>query len=257
MDSTFPDGIGTLLMDLKEGVLECLKSSVIAIYVYGSVVMGDFVPQTSDIDFLVIVHALSAEEARCLETLHEWLAAIHEHGKRLEGDYLPLSQLTPRGGSGTCVGYYKAFDYRVSADVIALDTLAAISDKNYLLYGPHPAEVIPRVKEEDLKEYMVSLLSEYKEEFKGECHEDPGELALNVLNMSRAWYGALHGKIVSKSEAAFIAVELLPERWHPLIQAALEVRCGIVSSENEHILRKEIGDYAEFLANMGMEVHQS
>jgi len=54
-----PGDILLFLEHLKSGILKCLNSKVMAIYVYGSLVMGDFVPQTSHIDFIVIVRTIS------------------------------------------------------------------------------------------------------------------------------------------------------------------------------------------------------
>lgn len=246
--NSIPDEISDLLKSLKNGILECLKSEVIAVYVYGSLTIDDFVPESSDIDFMVIVTTLP-KDTTCLEKLHEWLAKTHEYGKILEGDYIPLSHISCKGGSRTKThyGYSRTFKYDIPGDMISPDTLVAITRESITLYGPPPEDIIPKVQEKDLKQYMVDLLHEYKEEFK-EVDEPPLTLASEVLNMCRSWHAALTGQVISKSEAASIGVKSLPKEWHPLIQAAVQVRHGIKSLENAAILKEQVRNFAEFLA---------
>lgn len=242
-----PDEILHFLEKFRDGILECLGSTVIALYVYGSVVMGDFIPETSDIDFMVIVETLSQERGHCLEELHRTLVRTHKYGRILEGDYIPLSHITPQGGLKTHYGYEKGFCYTMPGDVISPDTLVTIRENSITLYGPPPDSIIPRVPDEVLKEYMVDLLKEYTEELK-ECDRDLLELASDVLNMLRSWHAALTGQIVSKSKAASVALTVLPPCWHPLVQSALTVRSGgLLEDENGTILKKDAQSLAEFL----------
>ncbi len=243
-----PGSVLSLLENFKKGVPKCLKADVIAMYVYGSLVMNDFVSESSDIDFLVIVKAMRSESALRLENLHATLES-HPYGKRLEGDYIPLSQLSLKGGSGTCCGYYDTFK-QVPGDMISPDTLMTILDSSITLYGPPPEEILPPVKEEDIKAYMAKTLPEYREEFINPKRYTPQELASEVLNMCRSYHAFLNGEIVSKSCAAAIALKELPERWHPLIEAALKVRSGSESPTHNNLLKEETGKFAEFLAEL-------
>lgn len=242
--------ISLLLQSLKEGILKCLKSGVVAIYVYGSLVMDDFVPHTSDIDFIVIVDTLTREEGRCLEKLHERLARTHVYGGILEGDYIPLSHLSPGGGIKTHYGYEKIFDYEVPGDMISPDTLVTIIEKSITVYGPPPADIIPPVTREDLNQYMVNLLQEYADEYEEgrERNLDPRGIASDVLNMYRSLHAHIAGTIISKSEAASTALEELPQEWSLLIQAAASVRSGQESSEDVKVLRRGVKNFARFVA---------
>ncbi len=249
MNAEDTNDISFLLQILKKGVLKCLKS-VVAIYVYGSYVMDDFVPHTSDIDFIVIVDTITREEGRCLEKLHERLARTHVYGRVLEGDYIPLSHLSPGGGIKTHYGYERTFDYEVPGDVISPDTLVAIIEKGITVYGPPPADIIPPVTKKDLNQYMVDLLQEYADEYEEGRNRnlDPREIASDVLNMYRSLHANKTGKIISKSEAASLALKELPQKWSLLIQAAVSVRSGQESSEDIEVLRGGVKDFAEFLA---------
>ena len=76
---------------------------------------------------------------------------------------------------------------------------------------------------------MADLLHEYAEELK----------ASNVLNICRSWHAALCGHIVSNSEAAAIALRLLPKDWNLLTHSAVEVRSGLESPENAAVLKEK------------------
>ncbi|MBU7018620.1 MAG: DUF4111 domain-containing protein [Theionarchaea archaeon] len=248
MNAKGADDISLFLDILKEGILKCLKS-VVAIYVYGSLVMDDFMPHTSDIDFIVIVDSMTRKEGRCLEKLHERLERTHVYGRILEGDYIPLSHLSPEGGIKTHYGYERVFDYKVPGDVISPDTLIAIMEKSITVYGPPPADIIPQVKREDLAQYMVNLLKEYADEYEEdrECYLDPRDLASDVLNMCRSLHANRRGEIISKSEAASLALKEFPQEWSFLIQAAVSVRSGQGSSEDAEVLRRGVRNFAGFL----------
>ena len=133
-----PGGILLLLEHMNNGILKCLNSKVMAIYVYGSLVMGDFVPQTSDIDFIVIVRTISQADAHYLKKLHDHLVQSHTYGRILEGDYIPLSHISLAGGSKTHVGYHETFSCDVPGDMISPDTLIAITEQSVTLHRPIP-----------------------------------------------------------------------------------------------------------------------
>ena len=249
MNAESTNDISLLLQIFKKGILKCLKS-VVAIYVYGSYVMDDFVPHTSDIDFIVIVDTMTRQEGYCLKKLHERLARTHVYGRILEGDYIPLSHLSSLGGIKTHYGYEKTFEYEVPGDVISPDTLVTIVEKSITVYGPSPADIIPPVTRKDLKKYMVNLLQEYQDEYEEgrERNLDLREIASDVLNMYRSLHAHKTGKIISKSEAGSLALKELPQKWSLLVQAAVSVRVGQESSEDIEVLRGGVKDFAKFLA---------
>lgn len=96
---------------------------------------------------------------------------------------------------------------------------------------------------------MADLLQEYAEELK-EADLPPLKCASNVLNICRSWHAALSGNILSKSEAAAVALRLLPKDWNFLIQSAVEVRSGLESPENAAILKEKTKYFAELLAEV-------
>ncbi len=75
---------------LLAGTQEALCSNLVGVYLRGSLVMGDFDPVTSDIDFFTVTErAVSDMEFAALTALHIRLAALpNRYGDELEGTYI-------------------------------------------------------------------------------------------------------------------------------------------------------------------------
>ena len=70
--------IRQVLAEFRDGVRSALGENLIAIYVNGSLTMGDFEPASSDLDFLVVIRqALTDDEIRQLDAaLREYLSGL-------------------------------------------------------------------------------------------------------------------------------------------------------------------------------------
>jgi hypothetical protein len=52
-----PAEVRGLIGELVDGVTEALEESVVGIYLHGSLVFGDFRPETSDLDLIVVLRS--------------------------------------------------------------------------------------------------------------------------------------------------------------------------------------------------------
>ena len=83
--------VNEVLKLLLANVKEILQDQFVGMYLYGSLASGDFNPETSDIDFLVVTtDTLSGEIIAELEAMHNrtWATSLKRAGK-LEGAYVP------------------------------------------------------------------------------------------------------------------------------------------------------------------------
>jgi hypothetical protein len=94
MLTTYAD-INEVLQALLEGAQPVLGDHFVGLYLDGSLASGDFNPQTSDIDFVVVTDTdLSHELIHDLEALHTRLGnSSLKWAAKLEGAYVPLSTL--------------------------------------------------------------------------------------------------------------------------------------------------------------------
>ena len=90
----YPD-VNAVLHVLLSGVQTILGNHFIGMYLYGSLASGDFDPQRSDIDFVVVTaDGLPDEMLPALEAMHARLAASGlKWAAKLEGAYVPLSAI--------------------------------------------------------------------------------------------------------------------------------------------------------------------
>src|SRR5438874_1351304 len=83
--------LGRLLAEVRA----VLGAEFVGMYLYGSLSSGDFDPQSSDIDFLVVTAGeLPGETVRVLAAMHAGIAATGGHwAHELEGSYIPRAAL--------------------------------------------------------------------------------------------------------------------------------------------------------------------
>jgi hypothetical protein len=188
---------------------------------------GDFDPQRSDIDFLVV----TASELP-VETLPQ-LAVMHTHLKasgmpwadKLEGSYIPQAALRRYDqthaqhpalrvdGSFAIDGH--GHDWVIQRQVLRLQGI--------VLAGPPLQELIDPIRPEDLRQAARTTLNEWW----APMLADPARLrsreyqAYAALTMCRILYTLQYGAIATKSGAARWAQAELGEPWVGLIEQAM------------------------------------
>lgn len=203
-----------------------LKERFLALYVFGSLGMGDFSRHQSDIDFLALIAtSLGPAEGKRLQKIHDKLRAA-KFGDRLEGEYVAMSASRAEGAEGTVA--------RCEEGVLLLNVPSELSAENILdvrqnaivLYGPNPKRLVPCVSEQSVKEVMEDYLRELNDELKRSELKDLKWLSSRVLNICRTLYTLKTGKVTSKSAGAKWAFRTLSQQWTPLIKRSLAVRSG-------------------------------
>lgn len=84
-----------MLHELLTGVQAILGGYFVGLYLYGSLASGDFDPQRSDIDFVVVTAEEAPDEMLpALEAMHARIAASgSKWAAKLEGAYIPQCAL--------------------------------------------------------------------------------------------------------------------------------------------------------------------
>src|SRR3712207_5798119 len=94
-DPTGYGDVNAVLRKVLSSARATLGQHFVGMYLYGSLAGGDFDPQTSDIDFVVVTaDELPAEMASVLEAMHARIAAGgSKWAPKLEGAYIPRRAL--------------------------------------------------------------------------------------------------------------------------------------------------------------------
>ena len=228
----YPD-INAVLDELLSSVRVVLGNSFIGLYLHGSLAYGDFNPQTSDIDFLVVTGTrLPIETFFALKDMHARLfASGMAWSQSLEGAYIPKEDLRRHNPALAPIPWL-GVDGHFALETLGSDWILQrwiLREKGLSVFGPPLKPIIDPISAQDLKEAVhASLRDWWSPPFPSPERFQSGEYqAYAVLTMCRSLYVLDHGAIASKPEASRWAMETLDERWQTLIAAATSWRPGI------------------------------
>ena len=223
----FPD-VNDVLNMLVWNVKKILGEQFVGMYLYGSLSSGDFDPETSDIDFLVVTaDKLSASKIAELEEMHKqaW-ATSSKRALELEGSYVPkelIRRHDPHGAPCPTVNEGKFYvDQRGSDWIIQRHV---VREYGVIVEGPDPKSLIAFVSPDEIRGSVLGVLHEWW----FPILEDPSWLrehgskyhAFAVITMCRVLHALEHGTVVSKPKAIQWARETLGISWLPLIDKAV------------------------------------
>ncbi len=220
--------VNDLLLHLLIEAQAILQDQFIGMYLYGSLSSGDFDPDSSDIDFVIVTRSLlSAETIARLEAMHQqaWAASDKRAGK-LEGAYLPqglIRRHDPHGPACPTINEGKFYLDSPGSDWIIQRHV--IREYGVVIDGPDPKTLIDFVSPEDIREAVRGVLREWW----FPMLDNPAWLRDNsrgyhsyaILSMCRVLHALEHGTIASKPVAAHWAQEKLGGKWIHLIDLAL------------------------------------
>lgn len=205
---------------LVAGIQEALGNNLVGVYLRGSIVMGNFDPKTSDLDFFTVTeHSISDLEFAELTALHMRLGQLaNRYGDQLEGPYIyqeamrhfQPGQRHPTIARGEALGWVEHRDNWVLER-------RTVREHGITLLGPDPRTLIDPISSEELRAAVRTRLSDWVDY--ANDPDDPGwlgprgEMAYAVETMCRALCSLATGELPSKQRAVEWALEVLPEPW--------------------------------------------
>jgi len=219
--------VNAVLSELLSGARDILGDHFVGMYLDGSLAMGSFEPDRSDLDFVVVTRAdVSASTFAALKTMHDRIASgASKWAKELEGSYISQHALRhdPRPaahpyidrGNGLAMVHQENGYWPIHRHVLR--------EYGVVLAGPLPRTLIDPVSPEELREAVRGILREWWKPMlvDGPLLRNSFYRCYAVLTMSRMLYTMRHGTIVTKPIATRWAQETVDIRWTPLIRAAL------------------------------------
>ncbi len=225
--------VNEILDLLLNRVKEILQGQFVGMYLYGSLSSGDFNPETSDVDFLVVTtDSLSANKIAELEAMHKRIwSSGHKRAARLEGAYISQDAIRrhePNNVPSPTVNEGKFYVDRPGSDWIIQRHV--VREYGIVLAGPDPKTLIDFVSSDDIRSAVLGILNEWwfpmldnpawLQKHKSNYH------GYTVITMCRALHALKHGIIVSKPVAINWAKAELGSQWHPLIEQAVASQYG-------------------------------
>jgi len=206
-----------------------LKENLIGVYLHGSLALGGFKPERSDIDLIVVTAQHIELEVK--RQLVELLLRISRFPRPVEISFLVKQDIFPyqnplpydlhysetwRDTMQQAVrdGGWRQWDDTVQYDPDLAAHLTVLQHYGICLYGEPIAEALPHVPERD---FRAAITSDLHEAVRERLHNP----MYFVLNACRVEAYIREGKILSKDAGGEWGVANLPDQFHVLIEQSL------------------------------------
>lgn len=228
MVSERPAEVDAVLRGFLDGARSILGERFIGMYLYGSLATGDFSPDRSDIDFVVVIDGELPEAQRsALVDMHDrFSVGASPWALEIDGSYIPrdaLRRYDPAQATHLHVerGVGKLRLERFGPDWVIQRHV--LREHGVALAGPPPETLIDPVSPDDIRNAVRALALDswapLGEEISPPSHW--GGHVFAILTMCRMLHTLETGDVASKQVAGHWAREVLGEPWAFLIDRAL------------------------------------
>lgn len=239
-----PTKVREIVFALRDGLNDTLREKLLGLYLYGSLAYGCFNPETSDIDFMVVLSVpLTSEEEQKIAELHERLGRDPEYGKRLEGTYMTEVQVKVESSSPEFLYYVDGKEFVKAKEGQGEPDFPMhrqhLYEEGIKVVGYEPRKFFLPVRWEILEPSLRQELPFIREQF----NDNPVYAVLNLCRVVRAYETR---KLSSKKQGGEWGLQNLPSRFHKMIQAALEVYIYRQTDEQNELLAKHLTDFYQY-----------
>ncbi len=224
------------LDEFAKEISEVLEDNFIGFYVFGSLTMGGWDPEKSDIDFVVVTHKpLNIDEIERLQELHRSLINS-KLGRKLEGEYIDLKLLKSKN-------FESAKTYRVENEKfvpnapsqITADNLLCLIQYGKCIKGISINELDLKVTENEVLEAVGKMIIEDEEEL--DMVSDFKTLYSILINILRCIYTLKMKRLPTKTEAIEYGKELIGKRLYNNIKKFEKGKINSSRNGNRKITR--------------------
>jgi predicted nucleotidyltransferase len=223
----YPPDVTEILNALLAGVQQVLGRNLVGVYLRGSLALGEFRPETSDVDVLAVTEQpIGAAEFAALAALHAQLASLpNPYARRVEMAYLDrvaLRRYRP-GLHHATLGQNETLKWSEHHTNWILERWA-VREHGVALTGPQPQTLIDPIAPDELCQAVRARLGDWAEWAQKLADaawvklEEPEWLAPRrsmaayvVETMCRALYTLACAELASKQRAVAWALDALPE----------------------------------------------
>ncbi|CAN7400862.1 aminoglycoside adenylyltransferase domain-containing protein [Rossellomorea sp. LjRoot5] len=221
-----------------------LPETLEGLYLHGSVALGAFVNDSSDIDFITVTNRrLTTEDSDALNRIHTTLQQTFQKPE-MDGVYIlkeDIGKMDPSCKDDTeMYAYYNNgelnFGEYFNFNPI---TWYLVKHKEIRVVGPEISSSFSGPSAEELCQYVLQNMNTYWagrlhsiEESVDEVKHYPtamidAEIEWSVLGVLRQYYTLKEASIISKQDAGQYGLQELPREWHSLIREAMNIRSGL------------------------------
>jgi len=217
-------GLEALLDRLTAGIRRNTNGSLLGLYVYGSLVTGDFDKGRSDIDLLAVVDpGVEGDTFGQLDRMHAGFVEDHPAWEdRIEVAYVPapaLRDFRTETSQIAVISPGEPFHFKAAGKDWLINWYM-VRQVGCTLYGPPPDTLIPDISESEFAGAMRAQAGAWKVWVYR--MRTSGAQSYAVLTMCRALYARTHGTQASK-----IAGRAVGSGAHATVGPADTAECGL------------------------------
>jgi predicted nucleotidyltransferase len=252
MAESIPSSVRPLLNGLTGRLLNLLGERLLGLYLYGSLVTGDFDVELSDVDMLAVLPSdVNEKELQRLKKLHDrFVGGYPSWHDRVEVAYLSkqaLKEFKRHPYSLAVISPGEPLNLKEDNEQDYLMNWWLVREKGITLVGPPPSTFIDEVSLDDFLRCVVRHARYWRTQVYEMKHKQSQAYA--ILTLCRALYSFETRDQVSKLKAARWAQRHYP-RWATLIHSAIEWRrADDDSAEDAMETHASTIEFVEFAAN--------
>lgn len=225
MQPTQYEDVNSLIQYLLSDIKDILGEKLVGFYLDGSLVLGDFDHDVSDIDLVAALSSnMNDTEFEALEKMHDKFAQDHEEWEdRIEVCYITTDALASVKSKTSIIANISPGEpfHRRESNIEWIMNWYVLRDKSITLFGTPAKIFVEPISKDEFVQAIKAHIKSWKK-YVDDMHKRKGQ-AYAILTMCRALYAIKNGEQVSKKQAAQWAMKELPE-WSGLIQNAIEWR---------------------------------
>lgn len=223
--------IPSILNPLLENYLEMLTSQitnniVLGVYLYGSISLGEFNAEKSDIDFVVVLRRkLNEEEIKNLKDIHFQLNSI-PFGKRMDSMYITVDNIGKNNNELDPYPYCSDGKIKIGHWDINEVTWWLVKHHGIEVFGPNTEDLNIHINWSNVVQNMKYNINQYwfKKAKNKYLYLFDDMVEFSVSTISRILCSLENKEIFSKNKALEKSLETLPLRWHLLLEEGLRIR---------------------------------
>lgn len=195
------------LEEIAQKVETILSNNFIGFYVSGSLTMGAWNPETSDIDFLVITEQPTSQaENLALQKVHEEIVG-DSVARKLEGEYISLNDLQEMNFSIITPTVKEGVFVADNQCQLSADNVLCLIETGKVISGKPIQDLGLSVSGEQFKDAVYQMLQEDLEEV--ETANNFKDRLYLLVNALRSIYSLRTGKLPTKISAVESAENIL------------------------------------------------
>lgn len=241
----YPD-IDALVDQLVRSLQGVLGSDLKGVYLFGSLVGGDFDEKTSDIDLLAVVReVISESQLKYLKKAHQHF--VHEHSEwadRVEVAYVSIRGIRKFKTTTSKIARIspgEPLHFR-EMDINWLIDWHMVQNQGVTVLGPPPKEYIPHISDAEYLQFVRKMLPMFVKSAQEARHK--GAQSYVVMSFCRNLYALKFGKQTSKFAGSHWVAKTYPE-WSDFITQAIKWH-GMKDKSNSSDTQQQTIKFADF-----------